>query len=113
MRVIHMHKYLLPLWLVLLSNQTMAQDNKTVASLAGQSGCLVCHQAAIKLVGPSFQSVAEKYQNQADAQKLLVSKVRNGGAGAWGKIPMPANPQVTEENTSLIIAWILKGAPAN
>jgi len=57
--------------------------------------------------------VAEKYQNQADAQKLLVSKVRNGGAGAWGKIPMPAHPQVTEENTSLIIAWILKGAPAN
>jgi cytochrome c len=113
MRVIHMYKYLLPLFLVLLSSQTMAQDNKTVASLAGQNGCLVCHQTAIKLVGPSFQSVAEKYQNQVDAQKLLVSKVRNGGAGAWGKIPMPAHPQVTEENTSLIIAWILKGAPAN
>jgi len=83
------------------------------AALAGSNGCLVCHNATQKLVGPAFKSIAEKYQGQADAQKNLVMKVRNGGAGSWGKIPMPAHPDVSEENLNTIVAWVLKGAPAN
>jgi cytochrome c551/c552 len=62
---------------------SLAADEPSPAALAGSNGCLVCHNAAVKLVGPAFKSIAEKYQGQADAQKTLVAKVRNGGAGSW------------------------------
>jgi cytochrome c len=104
--------------LILLSlagfcNIASAADEPSPLALAGSNGCMICHNATQKLVGPAYKSIAEKYQGQSDIQKTLVNKVRNGGAGSWGKIPMPAHPEATEENLNKIVAWILKGAPAN
>jgi cytochrome c len=45
-----------------------------------------------KLVGPAFKDVAAKYKGQGDAVAKLSDKVRKGGAGVWGPIPMPPNP---------------------
>jgi cytochrome c len=89
-----------------------AQSNQEAAALAGQSGCLVCHKTEGKLVGPGFKDIAEKYKDQAGAQQTLAMKVQKGGAGSWGRIPMPAHPQLSNENANILVAWILRGAPS-
>ena len=65
-------------------------------ALAKKHNCLACHATDKKLVGPSYQEVAAKYKGQKDAEAKLVAKVKNGGAGAWGQVPMPPNASVTE-----------------
>jgi len=108
-----MKKLLILISLAGIWTSAIAADEPSPAALAGSNGCLICHNASQKLVGPAFKSIAEKYQGQADAQKTLVNKVRNGGAGSWGKIPMPAHPEATDAHLNTVVAWILKGAPAN
>ncbi|KAK0358013.1 hypothetical protein LTR94_037061, partial [Friedmanniomyces endolithicus] len=54
---------------------------------------MACHTVATKLVGPAYKDVAQKYAGQKGAEDKLVQKVLKGGAGTWGPIPMPANPQ--------------------
>lgn len=89
-----------------------AQTNQEAAALANQSGCLVCHKADGKLVGPGFKEVAEKYKDQPGALEMLIQKVKKGGAGTWGRIPMPAHPQLSDESLNTLVSWILKGVPA-
>ena len=97
---------------VFMAGGAGAQENASALKLAGQYGCMSCHNAEVKLVGPAFKSVAEKYAGQADAVDMLVKKVTNGGSGNWGRIPMPAHPQVGPENTKALVEWVLRGAPS-
>lgn len=60
--------------------------------LAQQKNCMACHAVDKKLVGPSYKDVAAKYAGQKDAVDKLAQKVLKGGSGAWGQVPMPANP---------------------
>ena len=69
-------------------------------------GCTACHAVDHKVVGPSFQDVAAKYRGK-DVEATLVEKVRNGGSGVWGQIPMPPNPQVPDPDLHAIVKWIL------
>jgi cytochrome c len=63
--------------------------------LAKKSGCTACHSTDKKIVGPSFKEVAAKYRGDKTAQAKLVEKVKKGGVGTWGQVPMPPNsPQV-------------------
>ena len=78
------------------------------AALAVKSGCMACHAADKKLVGPAFQDVARKYQ--ASDEAALIQKVRNGGKGSWGQIPMPPNPNLKDEDAKALVQWILAGA---
>lgn len=96
---------------MLISAPTFAQSNQAAATLANQSGCLVCHKIDEKLVGPGFQDVAEKYKGQAGAVEMLTQKIKKGGAGSWGRIPMPPHPQLSDESSNVLAAWVLKGAP--
>jgi cytochrome c len=82
----------------------MAQD---AASLAQQKACLACHAVDKKVVGPSFKEVATKYRTDKTAEGKLVKKVREGGSGVWGQVPMPANPQVTEAEAQTLAKWVL------
>ena len=75
--------------------------------LASAKNCMACHAAAAKLVGPSYKDVAAKYAGQKDASDKLATKIIKGGSGAWGVIPMPANPQVSEAEAKQLVAWIL------
>jgi cytochrome c len=77
------------------------------ADLAKAKNCLACHAVATKLVGPAFKDVAGKYAGQKDAEAKLVVKVIKGTSGAWGAVPMPPNPQVTEAEAKTLIKWIL------
>ncbi len=78
--------------------------------LAKKSNCMSCHQVDKKLVGPSYQDVAKKYAGQADAAKKLAAKVKGGGKGNWGPVPMPPNPAVKDEDIASLVKWILAGA---
>ena len=75
--------------------------------LAGKSGCLACHAVDKKLVGPAYKEVAAKYAGQADAEAKLIQKVKNGGSGVWGSVPMPPNPQVSDQDVKTLVDWIL------
>ena len=76
-------------------------------ALAQAKGCMACHQVATKVVGPAYKDVAAKYKDQADAAEMLAAKVKAGGVGTWGQIPMPPNAHVSEDNIRTIVTWVL------
>ena len=86
-----------------LTTGAQAQD---AAKLAQDKGCLACHQMDKKVVGPSYKEVAAKYRNDKGAPARLAKKVREGGQGAWGPVPMPPN-QVSEKEADLLVKWVL------
>jgi len=69
--------------------------------------CLACHQLNRKSIGPAYMDVARKYHDDSTAMAHLVKKIRGGGSGVWGQVMMPAHPQLTEEQASQIVAYIL------
>ena len=77
------------------------------ADLAKAKNCMACHAIGSKLVGPAYKDVAAKYAGQKDAEAKLVAKVLKGGAGVWGPVPMPANPQVSEAEAQSLVKWVL------
>ena len=77
------------------------------ADLAQKKNCMACHAVDKKLVGPAYKEVAAKYAGQGDAVGKLAAKVMKGGTGAWGAIPMPANPQVNDAEAKQLVQWIL------
>ena len=77
-------------------------------ALFKKSSCVSCHSVAKKSVGPAFKDVAAKYAGDKTAQAKLEAKVRNGGAGSFGSMPMPATPKsVSDENIKAIVSWVL------
>lgn len=80
--------------------------------LAEANGCLACHGIANKVVGPGLTDVAARYKGDATAQKKLEAKVKAGGAGVWGDVPMPPQAALSDADTTAIVQWILNGAPA-
>lgn len=75
--------------------------------LAKKSACLACHAVDKKLVGPSFKDIAAKYKGQKDAEAKLAEKVKKGGSGVWGPIPMPPNAAVKDEDIKTLVKWVL------
>lgn len=75
-----------------------------------QNNCAACHAAASPMVGPSIQQVAQKYKDQPDVWGELQTKVKQGGVGTWGSIPMPPHPQVSDEDITVMIEWMMKGS---
>lgn len=69
-------------------------------------GCLACHAWDKKLVGPAYHHVRARYEI-GDHFSFLVDKVRGGGSGSWGSVPMPAHPQLTEAEGAFLVASIL------
>ncbi|MEX3691509.1 c-type cytochrome [Paraburkholderia sp. BR14263] len=80
--------------------------------VAQTNACMGCHAVDRKLVGPSFLDVAAKYKGDAGAQGKLEKKVRDGGAGVWGAIPMPSHPGMSAGDIHSVVAWVLAGAPS-
>lgn len=76
-------------------------------ALAQKNACMSCHSVDKKVVGPAFKDVAKKYAGDKTAEAKLIAKVKTGGKGVWGEIPMPPNPQVSDADAKKIIAWVL------
>ena len=86
----------------LASTSAMANSD-----LAKAKNCMACHAVATKVLGPAYKDVAAKYAGQSDAEDKLVGKVLKGSSGAWGTMPMPANPQVSEAEARTLVKWVL------
>jgi cytochrome c551/c552 len=78
--------------------------------LATKNGCMACHGVNNKIVGPGYNEVVARYKDQADAESRLVAKVKAGGQGVWGSIPMPPNGHLKDEDHQTLVKWILAGA---
>ena len=77
--------------------------------LAQKNGCLTCHGMESKIVGPGLREVANKYQGRSDAIDYFAGKIKAGGTGVWGDIPMP--PQTLSDDEARVIArWLANGA---
>lgn len=76
-------------------------------ALASRNACMACHQVDVKLVGPAYKEVADKYRGDPAALDMLVAKVKSGGAGVWGEIPMPPNAHVSDADIKTIVTWVL------
>ncbi len=77
-------------------------------ALAKASGCLACHTVDKKLVGPAYRDVAKKYKGDKKAKDKLIAKVKAGGAGVWGPVPMPPNsPKVKDADIKTLVEWVL------
>ena len=76
-------------------------------ALAKKHNCLACHAADKKLVGPSYKDVAAKYRSDPGAEAKLVQKVKKGGQGVWGQVPMPPNAAVPDADIHSLVKWIL------
>jgi cytochrome c len=90
-----------------LGTAASAAGAQSVEGLLKNSGCTACHAADGKLVGPSFSEVAAKYRGDASAPAKLAAKVKAGGSGVWGSVPMPPNPAVKDDDMKRIVAFIL------
>ena len=75
-------------------------------ALATAKNCMACHATDTKLVGPAYKDVAAKYKGDAKAPAMLAEKIKAGGKGVWGQVPMPPN-NVTPEEASKLAAWVL------
>ena len=84
-------------------------DAKKANELMGKAACNACHSVDKKGVGPAYNEVAKKYKGDAKAPDLLAGKVRKGGQGTWGPVPMPPNApdKISDDEVKQLVAWIL------
>ncbi len=87
-----------------LSGAASAQD---AAKLAQEKACLACHAVDKKVVGPSYKEVAAKYKSDKNAEVNLAKKIRAGGVGQWGQVPMPPNTTVSEKEAAILAKWVM------
>ena len=76
-------------------------------ALAKKHNCFACHAVDKKVVGPSYKEVAAKYASDKGAEAKLIDKVKKGGAGVWGQVPMPPNASVPDADVKALVSWIL------
>ena len=89
--------------LLLPSGDAFADDE-----LYKTKNCFACHRIDRTTLGPSFRNIAAKYVEDKGAEGKLAKKIREGGVGVWGPVPMPAQPQVTEAEALTLARWILE-----
>jgi cytochrome c len=78
--------------------------------LATKNGCTACHGVNNKIVGPGFTEIQARYKDQTGAEDRLVTKVKAGGQGVWGAVPMPPNGHLKDEDIKTLVKWIMSGA---
>jgi cytochrome c5 len=82
-------------------------DAKAAEAMMAKDGCAACHSVDKKVVGPAFVDVAAKYKGDSGALTKLTQKVKAGGSGVWGQVPMPPNSQVSDDDIKALVSWIL------
>lgn len=103
--------WVLGLSALLAAGAAQAVDAAAAKALASKSACLACHAVDKKLVGPSYKDVAAKHKGQADALDKVAARIKSGGSGMYGPVPMPPQANLKDDELKLLAAWILAGAP--
>jgi cytochrome c len=93
--------------LVAAGSAHAALDNAAAEAMMKKDGCAACHAVDKKIVGPAYNDVAAKYKGDAGAAAKLEAKVKAGGAGVWGPVPMPPNANVPDADIKALVGWIL------
>jgi cytochrome c len=93
--------------LLMTAGTARAQDTPDAAELARARGCMTCHGMVRKAVGPGFAQIAERYRGDKAAASRLQGKIRNGAVGNWGRVIMPRQPKVSEDEARALAAWVL------
>ncbi len=88
----------------------VAAKGPNVNNLLAANSCTACHGMKNKIVGPGFNEIAAKHKGKANLEAYLVGKIKNGGSGVYGAIPMPAQPQVKDADAQAMAQWIAAGA---
>ena len=93
-----------------LNVATPAFAQANVEAAMTKAGCLACHAKDKKMVGPAYKDVAAKYKGQADAVPKLMDKVRKGGSGVYGPVPMPPHPadKLPDADLKAMVEWVMK-----
>jgi cytochrome c len=86
---------------------TLAAPASANEALAKKHNCFACHSVDKKVVGPAYKDVAAKYRGDKGAEAKLIEKVKKGGAGVWGQVPMPPNSAVPDADVKALVQWIL------
>ena len=89
---------------LLAAGAAQAQDAQ---ALLKKYGCTACHANDKKVIGPAYNDVSAKYKGDAGAAAKLAAKVKAGGTGVWGQIPMPPNPSVPDADMKAMVAYVL------
>ena len=84
-----------------------AVDAVAAQTLATKHACMACHKVDAKLIGPGLKEIAAKYKGDKTAEATLSDKVKKGGAGVWGSVPMPPHPQVPDAEIKTVVQWVL------
>jgi len=84
--------------------------HKSGLEAARAFACTACHGVSEGAVGPAFRDIARRYSGDGAAETVLVAKVKTGGAGNWGSVPMPAQGQLQDADVRALVQWILAGA---
>ena len=92
---------------ILGTGAAQAADAKGAEDMMKKHACIACHAVDKKMVGPAYKDVAAKYRGQKDIAPKLVEKVKKGGVGVWGQIPMPPNANVSDADAKTLVHWIL------
>jgi len=90
------------------SPDTLAGGGDPMQRLLEANGCVGCHAPERKIVGPAFREIAAKYAGDASAAARLAQKIRHGGQGVWGNVPMPPNPGLSDPDLQSVVSWLLK-----
>ncbi len=80
-----------------------------INNLLAANACIACHGVKNKIVGPSYVEIAAKHKGRADAEAYLAGKIKAGGSGVFGAMPMPPQPQLSDADAKAIAAWIVAG----
>ena len=89
------------------SAKAAASAAATPTALLEKNACIACHGMTQKIVGPAFSDIAKKYPGEVDA---LAGKIKNGGSGVWGNVPMPPQPGLSNDDAKAIAQWLANGA---
>jgi len=96
------------------AGQPASTSVPSASALIGKYACSACHGMKEQVVGPGFAQIAERYRSEGRArpvaQSQLEARIREGGQGNWGSIPMPPQPAVNEADARALASWILEGA---
>ena len=82
-------------------------DKTKAEALLNGSGCMACHQAKTRVIGPSWVEIAEKYKGDASKIQPMVKKIKEGGSGAWGAMPMIPHPALSEADLTNAVEYIM------
>ena len=93
--------------LLAIGNAQAALDTAAAEAMMKKDGCAACHAVDKKLIGPAYLEVAAKYKDDKDAAAKLAKKVKEGGSGAGGQVPMPPNPTAPDADVKALVDWIL------